>query len=580
MSEILWSVRPADAAEVAAIRDRTGLPLAVARVLWLRGYRTPAVAQAFLAAREGLDWLASPLETPGMQRAVARIRQAIDRQEPFVIYGDYDCDGVTSTAVLYRYLARGLGANCQAYLPDRFKDGYGVTAAAIERIAAEGIRLVLTCDNGISATAAAEAAKRLGVEIVVTDHHQPPDVLPEVTAIVHPALEFPHLRDVAGVGVALLFVVALEGGFTPRLAHFLDLACIGTVGDVVPLDGPNRSLVWAGLERFRQGKHRFPGLAALAEVARTDMSAVRAEDLAFQLVPRLNAAGRLETPDVGFQLLTTNNRDEARTHAERLDAINRERRELSADLQATIFAELDATWDLEAEPFIVLADSRYHHGITGIIAGRIKDRYRVPVMLFSGHGEGPWKGSGRSPEGVHLYEALHAAREHLLGFGGHALAAGCAARADVLPVVRRALNAHVQALGWQRPPEAVTLDAELTFTEADTALLEALDRLEPFGQRNPAPVFGLLKARVVRQRVVKTHLFLEVDDGEVVREVIAWGRADRAEDLRGWIRLTYRPRLNTWQGQTRLQLVADRLEATAPPGPIGVASAQGGAVGA
>ncbi|MEB3220946.1 MAG: single-stranded-DNA-specific exonuclease RecJ [Candidatus Sericytochromatia bacterium] len=566
MSEIVWGVRPADAGEVAAIRDATGVPLAVARVLWLRGYRTPAVAQAFLAAREGLGWL-TPLETPGMKRAVARIRQAVDRQEPFVIYGDYDCDGVTSTALLYRYLARGLGARCTAYLPDRFKDGYGVTAAAIERIAAQGIKLVLTCDNGISATSAAEAARRLGVEIVVTDHHQPPEVLPDVAAIVHPALEFPHLRDVAGVGVALLFVVALEGGFTPRLAHFLDLACIGTIGDVVPLDGPNRSLVWAGLERFRQSRHRFPGLGALATVAKTPMASVRAEDVAFQLVPRLNAAGRLETPDVGFQLLTTNDREEAAAHAERLDVINRERRELSAELQAAIFAELDASWDLEAEPFIVLADSRYHHGITGIIAGRIKDRYRVPVMLFSGHGDGPWKGSGRSPEGLHLYEALHGAREHLMGFGGHAQAAGCATLAASLPAVRQSLNDHVRAVGWQRPPDAVTLDAELTFLEADATLLDALDLLEPFGQRNPAPVFGLLKARVISQRVVKNHLFLQVDDGESVREVIAWGKAERAADLRGWIRLTYRPRLNTWQGETRVQLVADRLEPTASPAP-------------
>ncbi|MEB3197014.1 MAG: single-stranded-DNA-specific exonuclease RecJ [Candidatus Sericytochromatia bacterium] len=558
MSQI-WSLKPAQAPEVAAIATALGLPLPVARLLWLRGYRTPKVAADFLSTRDRLDWLQSPLETDGMARAVARIRRAVAEQEPFVIYGDYDCDGVTSTSLLYRYLKRGLKANCEAYLPDRFKDGYGVTPAAVERIAASGVRLILTCDNGISAIAAAETARKLGVEIVVTDHHQPPEVLPDVTAIVHPALEFPHLKDLAGVGVALLFVIALEGGFNDRIAHFLDFVSIGTVGDVVSLSGPNRALVWAGLARFREGKSRFPGIAALAKTAGTQLTSVRAEDLAFQLVPRLNAAGRLETPRVGFELLTTNDHEQAAVHAEVLDRINRERRTMSADLQSDIFQRLDADWDLESEPFIVLADEGFHHGITGIIAGRIKDRYRCPVLLFSGHPGGLWKASGRSPDGLHLYDALHHARAHLVGFGGHAGAAGCAAEESAIPLVRRALNAYVREVGWNRPADVIALDAELPFAEADAALLEALDRLEPFGQRNPSPVFGLLRARVVGRRVVKNHLFLKVDDGVSLAEVIAWGKADMADSLGDWIRFTYRPSWNTFQGQTRIQFIADRL---------------------
>ena len=568
MAETLWTVRPAEAGEVKRIAEALGLPEAAARVLWLRGYKSPRDAVAFCQSRDSLAWLETPLMTPGMEKAVARIRRAVETGEPFVIYGDYDCDGVTSTSLLYRYLKRGLGANCEAYLPDRFKDGYGVTAAAVERIADAGVKLILTCDNGISAVPAAEAAKRCGVEIVVTDHHQPPEELPDVHAIVHPALEFNHLKDLAGVGVALLFVVAMEGGFTPKLAFFLDIACIGTVGDVVPLDGPNRPLVWAGIERYRAGKKRWPGLTKLAEVAKTDLATLRAEDVGFQLVPRLNAAGRLETPDVGFKLLTTNDDAEAEVHAQALDAINRQRRELSADLQAEIFGRIDREWDLEGEPFIVLADEAYHHGITGIIAGRVKDRYRVPVMLFSGHGDGAWKASGRSPEGLHLYEALHQARAHLLGFGGHAQAAGCSAMAEAIPAVRRALNDHVAHVGWTRPRDMVTLDAELPFGEANEKLIAALDRFEPFGQRNPAPVFGLMRARVVGLRVVKTHLFLTLDDGEAVREVVAWGKADLAETLGAWVRLTYKPRFNTYLGQTRVQLIADRLEPASAPTPV------------
>lgn len=570
MAETVWTVRPAEAGEVKRIAEALGLPEAAARVLWLRGYKTPRDAVAFCQARESLAWLETPILTPGMEKAVARIKKAVASGEPFVIYGDYDCDGVTSASVLYRYLKRGLNANCEAYLPDRFKDGYGVTAAAVERIAAAGVKLILTCDNGISAVPAAEAAKRCGVEIVVTDHHTPPEELPDVHAIVHPALEFNHLKDLAGVGVALLFVVAMEGGFTPKLAYFLDIACIGTVGDVVALDGPNRPLVWAGIERYRAGKKRWPGLTKLAEVAKTDFAGLRAEDIGFQLCPRLNAAGRLETPDVGFKLLTTNDEHEAEHHAAALDAINRQRRELSAELQAEIFAKIDATWDLASEPFIVLADEAYHHGITGIIAGRVKDRYRVPVLLFSGHGDGAWKASGRSPEGLHLYDALHHARQHLLGFGGHAQAAGCSANRDALPAVRAALNEFVAMKGWSRPRDAVTLDAELPFGEADEKLIAALDRFEPYGQKNPAPVFGLMRARVVNTRIVKTHLFLSLDDGETVREVVAWGKADLAEALGGWVRLTYRPRFNTYMGTTRVQLIADRLEPAAAPSPVEV----------
>ncbi len=570
MAETVWTVRPAEAGEVKRIAEALGLPEAAARVLWLRGYKNPRDAVAFCQARDSLAWLETPIMTPGMEKAVARIRRAVAEGEPFIIYGDYDCDGVTSAAVLYRYLKRGLGANCEAYLPDRFKDGYGVTAAAVERIAASGVKLILTCDNGISAVPAAEAAKRCGVEIVVTDHHTPPEELPDVYAIVHPAVEFNHLKDLAGVGVALLFVVAMEGGFSPKLAYFLDIACIGTVGDVVALDGPNRSLVWAGIERYRADKKRWPGLTKLAEVAKTDFATLRAEDIGFQLCPRLNAAGRLETPDVGFKLLTTNDEREAEAHAQALDAINRQRRELSAELQAEIFARIDNEWDLAGEPFIVLADESYHHGITGIIAGRVKDRYRVPVMLFSGHGEGAWKASGRSPEGLHLYDALHSARHLLLGFGGHAQAAGCSAMSASLPAIRRALNDFVAESGWVRPRDMVTLDAELPFGEANEKLITALDRFEPFGQKNPAPIFGLMRARVVGMRVVKTHLFLNLDDGETVREVVAWGKAELAESLGGWVRLTYKPRFNTYMGQTRVQLIADRLEPAAAPSPVEV----------
>jgi hypothetical protein len=347
------------------------------------------------------------------------------------------------------------------------------------------------------------------------------------------------------------------------MRHFLDLVAIGTIGDVVPLDGPNRPLVWGGLARFQSGASRFPGIAALAQVAGRDLTTLSARDVAFALAPRLNAAGRLETPDIGFRLLTTNDRAEAASLAQELDRINVARRELSDELEAALTARLDREWDLEAEPFIVVADAQLHHGVTGIIAGRLKERYRVPVLLFSGHDEALWKASGRSPEGLHLYNALHAAREHLHGFGGHAGAAGCSARPDAIPAVRQALVRHVREGGWSRPADTVWLDAELPLAEADEALLEALATLEPFGARNEAPTFGLLRARVLKPRVAGRHMFLQLDDGRTVREVAWWGKAGEA--VPPWVSITYAPRRVLHEGRWGVQLVAERVEATTPP---------------
>ncbi|HEY9899443.1 MAG TPA: single-stranded-DNA-specific exonuclease RecJ [Pantanalinema sp.] len=570
-----WHVRNADEAEVAAIAAALELPRAIARVLWLRGLRTSEQVRAFLASRDSLEFLASAPMTPGMERAVARIRRAVNAGEAMVIYGDYDCDGVTSSTLLYRYLARGMKANARAYLPDRFKDGYGVTPGAVERLAAEGAKVIVTCDNGISAHAAAEKARQLGIDLIVTDHHQVPETLPDAHAIVHPQVEFPHLRDLAGVGVAYLLAIALEGGFTGRMEHFLDLVAIGTVADMVPLDGPNRSLVWAGIRRMREARV-LPGVKALGEITRTHWEEFGPQHIGFKFGPRLNAAGRLETPEIGFKLLATNDASEARALAQRLDAINADRRELNAELEHAILARIEKELDLDAEPFVVLADEAYHHGITGIVAGRIKERYRVPVLLFSHHGDGIWKGSGRSPEGLHLYEALHAAQAHLLGFGGHAQAAGCSARAEELGPLRKALNRHVEDRGWTRPPDAVWLDAELPFAEATFELLAHLDGMEPFGQKNPAPVFGLKHARLIGKRQSGKRVALQIDDGREVREVVLWRKdAETPHAIEGytggWVHLAYQPEINTYRGSRTLQLSARRIDPAEAPPPVDLA---------
>lgn len=572
-----WQVRPANEAEVDKIASELKLPRAIARVLWLRDCKTPEAARSFLANRQSLDAFKEPISTPGMQRAVARIREAIEKNEAIVIFGDYDCDGVTSSALLYRYLARGLKGNVRAYLPDRFKDGYGITPQAVERLAAEGTRLIITCDNGISAHAAIATAAALGVDLIVTDHHQVPEELPTPYAIVHPQVEFKEFKDLAGVGVAFMLILALEGGFTTRMEHFLDILAIGTVADMVPLNGPNRALVWAGLERLRAGK-AVQGVKALAEIAKVNLRDMNASHIGFRFGPRLNAAGRLETPDVGFRLLSTNDPAEARDLAQQLDAINATRRELNAELESQILERIEREVDLNAEPFVVLADEHYHHGIIGIVAGRVKERFRVPVLLFSSHGEGIWKASGRSPEGVHLYEALHACRDHLLGFGGHAQAAGCSALEAEIAPLRKALNQHIRDIGWTRPADLVWLDAELPFRDATFEFLDRLDALEPFGQRNPAPVFGLYQVRIISIRQKGKRVGIQIDDGQDVREVVLWRDTPDTPHpieahVNGWVNLVYQPEINEWNGSRTVQFSVKRIDPAEAPAPVEVAVA-------
>lgn len=560
----MWHLRPADQNQVEALATTLGLPRPLARVLALRGYGDPADARAFLASRDDLAPFRTPVDAPAMQKAVARIRKAVDGKERIGLYGDYDCDGVTSSAILYRYIARGLGADIQPRLPDRFVDGYGLHPTAVDQLADKGCKVILTCDNGISAFAAAKRARERGVDLVVTDHHQVGSTLPDAYALVHPQIEFPEFRDLCGAGVAFLFVIALEGGLTPRLEWFLDLVALGTVGDVVPVNGPNRALLWAGIQRMRRGL-AHPGVKALAAAADLDLSRVSARDLGFTLCPRLNAPGRIDTPDAGFKLLSCNDRTETAALAKELQEANIERRTLSKTLETTVLKHLETTWDLEQAPFIALGRDDFHHGIMGLVASRIVERFRGPAMLFSQNDDGTWRGSGRSPDGFHLYEALNACSDYLLGFGGHANAAGCRVAADRLPGLQTALNDHLRATGWQRKQPEIWLDAELPFGEAGAGLLEALERLEPFGQKHPAPIFGLLRAKVLTATVKsEKHVFLDLDDGETITELKGWNMASKGLAVGDWVQIAYRAEWNTWKDQTRLQFVAEALEQVAP----------------
>ena len=365
-------------------------------------------------------------------------------------------------------------------------------------------------------------------------------------------------------------MIALEGGWSERLRPMLDLVALGSIADVVPLTGPNRALVWAGLTHIRQSRRLRPGLQALIEITgHAKAQTLTARNVAFSLAPMINAAGRIEQPGLAFDLLVTDDPAEAQALAQELQAINEERRELDRATVDRICAEIDREGAHTRDPFLVLADADFHHGVTGIVAGRLKERYRKPVLLLSHHEGDVWKGSGRSLEGCHLYEALADSEALLLGFGGHAQAAGCSIREANIPELRRRLNAYLEAIAWSPPEEAHWLEASPPLADYTPALIAELEHLEPTGACNPAPALGLLHARVLRTRTDRSgrHLFLVVDDGETVREVVAWGRGDEAETIGEWVHLQLRPKLKTYKGAETLELHAEAIERAEPPSP-------------
>ncbi|MEB3299305.1 MAG: single-stranded-DNA-specific exonuclease RecJ [Candidatus Sericytochromatia bacterium] len=562
----MWRTRESDAAVVATLQRELGLSAPLAAVLAGRGRTHPEDARAFLDAREDLSRFRHPFQSTGLDTAVVRLEQALSRGERIGLYGDYDCDGVTSSAILWRYLARRRKGHIVLRLPDRFVDGYGLHPQAVEHFASEGCRVVLTCDNGISAYPAAERARELGLDLVVTDHHQIGQRLPPAAALVHPGLDFPEARDLCGAGVALALVVAMEGGLTPELMWLLDLVALGTVGDVVPVDGINRPLLWAGLQRIREGKCT-PGTLALARACDVDPTGITARQLGFQLVPRLNAPGRLETPDAGFRLLTSNDPDEQDEIARQLGQVNAERRALVERQWATIRPDAEA-WDLARQPVMVLAGNDFHAGVTGLVASRLVERYGTAVLLLAPGPDGTWKGSGRSPDGFHLAEAL-AACDHLLkGHGGHANAAGCSIQDEYREALTEALNAHARAVRWApRPQGSVTLDAELSPADLTLALADDLEQLEPTGRGNERPQLGWLRARISHARTLKDrHVFLQLEGMPEHLLLKYWNGLEAGLQPGMEVSVAVGIKARTWQGHRQLDLTVDRISPCAPTG--------------
>lgn len=540
----------------------------VRRVLGARGHTTPAEAQAFLEPR----WQdADPLAMADMAVAVERLRAAVARGEEIVVYGDYDVDGVSATAVLLETL-RSLGGNAQGFLPHRERDGYGVAPKQVDRLVAAGARVLVTVDCGIRGAEALEAASRRGVDVIVTDHHAVPATLPDVLAVIDPrrpdcAYPFP---DLAGVGLAFRLAQALlaapragaAGGLDPR--KLLDLVALGTVADVVPLVGENRALVKSGLAEMRRGGR--PGLRALVVAADVAPEAIRSRTLAWDLAPQLNAAGRLASAAPALDLLLTATDDRARELARELRAYNRRRRALT---KAAV-AEAEGVLDGCGVSWFLLHEAKHAPvGVLGLVASRLCDRHRRPAAVARREGD-VVRASVRSVPGFNVAAALDGAADLFLRHGGHAMAGGFTARAADLPRIRARLEeaARLDLAALDLRPE-LKIDAAVAPGEIDDALWQAFEVLEPFGEGNPEPLLLVAGAIASDVRVVGAdHLAFRIagGGGKPVK-AIAFRQGARAAGLEGrQVDIVATLRVNSWRGRTNLELGVQDLAVTGAGG--------------
>ncbi len=483
-----WTCEPYDTAVAARLAKWLGVSPVVATVLARRGFRELEEARRFLAAEERRD----PFEISGVREACELVLEHVRRGSPIVVYGDYDVDGVCSTAILLRALRRR-GAAPSWELPSRFGEGYGLSTAAVERLAARGAGLLITVDCGITAVEEVAAARAAGLDVVVTDHHRPGEALPDCP-LVHPALGDQPCPDLCAAGVALKLSEALAtlDGADPREAdEDLDLAALGTVCDLVPLRGENRRIVRQGLEAM--SRTQKPGLRALMAVAALEPGEVTEQALGFRLGPRLNAAGRMQRADAALELLTADEWERAEEIARELDLLNRDRQEA----ETRILFAADAACSAQASSAALVATGEgWHPGVVGIVASRLVVRWSRPCVVVALDGESG-RGSGRSIGAYDLHAGLAACAPHLRRFGGHRMAAGLEIEADRLDAFRRALAAH--AAGALAPADLIPVervDALVPGTALGLELAEELERLRPFGAGNPSPTLLVPAARV------------------------------------------------------------------------------------
>ena len=545
-------------ARAVELAGEMSVPRAFAAVLVGHGVTTVEAAHAFLNPER--ETLHDPLLLPDIEPALERLRVAVEEKQKVFVCGDYDVDGITSVVLVKRCL-EAAGLDVGFYIPNRLTDGYGLSGNGVRAARDSGVKLIVTVDSGVTGHDEIALARSFGIDVIITDHHEPQDELPDAIAVVDPKRKdstypYPHL---AGVGVAYKVMEALARDYRD-VAHSieenLDLVAVGTIADIVPLDSENRVLTTLGLERLRMTTN--PGLRALMEVAGVEPVRAQASHIGFALGPRLNAAGRLGDASIGVVLLTTEDETKAVEIARQLDLENKKRRTLETGVLEDATRIIEESVDLSATRSIVLWSSGWHPGVIGIVASRIAKQYNRPTILLA-VSDGVGKGSGRSIPGFDLHSALVECKDLLTSFGGHQHAAGVALPEERLPEFRECVeNVVSRALKAEDLVPVISIDSVVTLAECDFNLVKHLKRMQPFGAGNPEPVFGTRNVKLIAAKSVGNgHLKLTVAQGERVMDAIGFGMAGSLDELRGgggMATLAYVLEENTWRGVTDLQL--------------------------
>jgi len=547
-----WKVSPAAPAE--HLSKYPHIPQLLAQLLYNRGVTDPENAEVFLAADERLQ--NDPHLLPDMDKAVARIMRAVSGRETIAVFGDFDADGVTSAALLVQGIER-LGGKVIPYIPHRVEEGHGLNSKALQGLRQRGVRLVVTVDCGITANAEAREALQLGLDLVITDHHEVVGEIPQAVAVVNPKRpdsSYP-CRELAGVGVAykLLQALFMATGRADESENFLDLVALGTVADMVPLLEESRYLVRRGIEVLNLTCSE--GIRAMVNCAGRQIGELDAASISYAWAPRLNAAGRLDHADVSYRLLTTSSVREAQELAGLLDQRNAERQQLTSQFMALAEEKLlPVDPDL---PLLLVADNGFHAGVNGVVAGKLTDKYYRPAIVVE-ITDGDAMGSARSIPEFNIVAALEECRDLLTRFGGHARAAGFGvSKENIEPLRKRLLEIAGRKLAGIDLQPTITIDAEVSLAQLSGSTFDLISQMEPFGQDNPQPIFLSRGVRVLDSRRVGadgTHVKFKLGDRGSVWDAIGFGLNHLNEDSPPLIDVVYNLKLNTWGGRESLEL--------------------------
>lgn len=564
-----WNIGQPDPILVDQIQQRLKCHAITARVIANRAIASAEEAALFL--QPSLRNLPSPMSLVSMEVALERIYFALRRKEKILVFGDYDADGITATSLLVTFL-KSIGADISHHLPHRIREGYGLQCSHINQLAVpRNIRLIITVDCGSSSFEAVEAAKRFGIDVIITDHHNLGSDIPNAVAVVNPKREpqCGELTHLAGVGVAYYLAIGLRmylrqkgwwsNGPEPNLKGYCDLVALGTIADMVPLNGVNRILTRVGLEQMNTDTR--PGLQALFCVSAIRHKPITAEDIAFRLAPRINAAGRMADAKLAFDLLAENSLNAAMVMADALNGLNQRRQSVESDMVDRLTARIETSPDLQSRKSLVLSGTGWHEGVLGIVAAKLALRFYRPVIILSIQGETA-KGSGRSVPQLDLHSALRHCEAHLMQFGGHRQAAGVTLSTENIAPFRKAFETAVEKMtqSEQLSPQ-VKVDSEIRFDQICPQLVDELECLAPFGTDNPTPIFMARDVRVTSAAIIgqrhRKMVVCQPSQTTCPFSAIEFNLAPEAPRPGSFERLAFRLQWNRYKSSKEIQMVVE-----------------------